>query len=225
MHAVYLCRPGDNEELRYSLRSLRNVADIDHVWIFGDAPEWCTADVVRVAPKGNKFDIVHGNLLAALDHPEVAEDFVLFNDDMYVMHPIPTTPTLNRGTVQDVLDEYATMGIRSHYTRSMEKTRDRLERAGYTDLLSFELHTPMPSTKTAMREAMRLRSFNRWNTRTAHGAVAGTRGDYSTDVKVYRPRDPIPAGPFLSTSDLSIRWITPLLADTFPEPSQYEKTN
>lgn len=41
MDILYLCRPGENLELRYSLRSLRNVPH-GRVWIFGDCPDWVT---------------------------------------------------------------------------------------------------------------------------------------------------------------------------------------
>ena len=225
MDVVYLCRPGSNEELRFSLRSLRNLGDADRVWIFGDAPRWVTdqATVVRMPRRGSKFDICLRNLTAACEHPEVSDPFVLMNDDFYIIKPIPTVPVLHRGTVYDVLAEYEDKGISSTYTDSMLATVQTLEDAGYTDVLSFELHTPLPVTKAGMLEAIRLRSIDRWNNRTAYGAVAGITGDYSQDVKLYTPDDPMPSGPFASTSDLSIGWHRQTLADMFPSPSIYEK--
>src|SRR5689334_17073738 len=86
MNVIYPVRPGPNEELRYSLRSLANLGDGEHeVWIVGSKPRWlrgvhfiegntCGSD-----RRGNST----GNLLRACDH--IPEHVVQMDDDMYVM--------------------------------------------------------------------------------------------------------------------------------------------
>lgn len=225
MDIVYICRPGDNVELLYSLRSLRNLADTEQVWIFGDCPNWVnrdTVNVVNVERAGTKFDIGLRNMQAACDQPHVSEHFILMNDDFYITEPVDTIPALHRGPVRGVIDEYKAMGIESSYTRSMADTLATLEDVGYKDVLSYELHTPMLMTKAGLNQAIRIRTIDRWNVRTAYGAMTNLGGTKHRDVKVYRRTDPIPRGPFLSTSDQSIRWVKDHLNRLFPTPSPYE---
>ena len=90
---VYLCRSGENEELRYSLRSLKNVPH-GQVWIFGGAPSWISDRVNFVGvPQTDfnfrdawktKFENTRRNLYTATQQPEVSEHFLLMNDDFYV---------------------------------------------------------------------------------------------------------------------------------------------
>jgi hypothetical protein len=102
MDIVYIYRHSrdDGRELRYSLRSLSNVPH-GKVFIIGDKPKW-TKGIVHVPasdPHGLKaLNALHKITVACRD-PRVSEDFVLMNDDFYVLKPIPGIPTLHRGTI------------------------------------------------------------------------------------------------------------------------------
>lgn len=223
MDVVYLCRPGENEELRYSLRSLVNMPH-DQVWIFGGAPDWVRGLRWYQLPQwGTKHETTLRNLTVAIDHPEVSDPFILMNDDFYIMRRGGIPPVANRGTVRQVLTEYRDRRIESVYTRGMQATLDRLEQHGYRDPLSFELHMPLVVYKQKMREALDLLvGLDVPHKRTAYGAVAGLRGRKLADVKVYRAGEPIPTGRFLSSQDDSFHLLSPTLHATFPEPSRYE---
>src|SRR5690606_14471818 len=107
MDAVYLCRQGDTEELRMSLRSLENYRNLDQVWIFGGCPEWVTnVNHVATPQDGNKHRNTNWAMRAACQHPDVSNPFVYMNDDFYLMEPMNHIPTLNRGRVRDVIDWY-----------------------------------------------------------------------------------------------------------------------
>lgn len=215
-----------NEELRYVLRSLSNLPH-RRVHIFGFAPRWVNRDTVNVVERrhqANKFEIVLGHVRAACMSTAVSDDFVLFNDDMYVMRPIDEIPVLNAGPVPDVVAYYRARGNNSTWVRSMESTNTRLEQLGYRDVLSFENHTPLPVNSRAMLAAIGLRNCHRWNDRTAYGAVAGLVGDYSPDVKIYTPTDPIPDSPLLSTADVALDGpVLERFQTTFPDPCRYER--
>ncbi|WP_336642314.1 hypothetical protein [Microbacterium sp. MMO-56] len=219
-------RPGPNEELRFALRSLINVPH-RQVHIVGAAPSWVDRSAVRVFPQPRatqKSDTVAGHLLAACADPEISDPFILFNDDFYVTEPIPAVPALNRGLVVDVLTEFHDRGAASGYVASMVDTRRRLLEHFGVEPLSFELHLPIVVDKGLMEAAIALgEGVQRWHRRTAYGAVAGITGERADDVKVTRPSDRIPAGPFLSTSDASFRWVRPMLRRIFPTPGPYER--
>jgi len=219
-------RPGLNEELRFTLRSLVNVPH-GQVHIYGYAPPWVDDTRVRVVrlPKlATKGLTVGRNIRAACEDPEVPARFLLFNDDFYITRPIPRVPVLNWGRVRDVVTRLNGKGIRNRATRAMTATADRLEELGYESPWSFELHVPMMIRGRTMLRALDLGAdvpgFNR---RTAYGAVAGLRGRTITDVKIYRATDPVPDGPFLSTHDGTFRYMRPMLRQLFPKRGPYER--
>jgi len=217
-------RPGDtNPELRYTLRSLANVPH-GAVHVVGYAPRWVSrqsVNVIPVEPRG--AGTVVANMAAAVRSADVADSFLLFNDDFYVTRPIPGVPVLNRGRVNAVISRMRAANGVNAYVRGVIATRDHLAKLGYSDPWSFELHVPMLMRRSILRVALAMAVFPRFNWRTAYGALAGLSGTTIPDVKVYRPTDPIPAGPFLYTSDRSFRHFAEHVADLFPEPCEYEK--
>lgn len=220
---VYVVRPGEvNPELRYSLRSLVNVAH-GTVWMAGHKPHWVAGSVrhIPVAPRTPKAESSNANLRAACAHPDVAEDFLLFNDDFFIVEPIGSVPMLHSGPLAD---HVKSMG--GGYRRAAEGTRRLLAAWGHHDPLSYELHVPMPLVKPAMAELLEW-AKGTWclHHRTAYGNVIGVGGCQVDDVKVYKRQDVLfPSGPFVSTHDRS--WtgrVGAWLRDRFPDPSPYER--
>jgi hypothetical protein len=196
---VYVCRPGPNEELRYSLRSLANLPH-GKVWIFGAAPEWVTdVEVVRVPREPGAHATTKANLKAACLHPEVSEQFVYFNDDFYVMAPQDSMPIMHRGTVEAVIKS----GMSRSYTRAMKATRDLLIEKGIAEPLCYELHAPTLVTKSGMLEALSLVTYPMVQERTLYGNLAHIGGDPARNFKVYHGDYGWQAWPFLSSNDSS----------------------
>lgn len=221
---VYLCRPGENIELRYSLRSLKNVPH-GRVWIFGDAPDWInpkTVTLIRTPNQGTKFAITQRSLATACRDTRVSDPFVMFYDDCYVTAPTKHIPLLNRGTVLEVVTQYRKRGINSAYVDSMIAADTQLRTLGYDNPLSFELHTPFPVRKELMLKVLKMKNRDRYQWRTIYGNLLGEPSEQRTDVKVYHYGQLLPAGPFLSTSDTSVHFYTAYLNRKFPTPSPYE---
>jgi hypothetical protein len=222
---VYLCREGENEELRYSLRSLRNLPH-DRVWIFGGAPEWLGgAELVSVDQHATKYRVTTAARRAACLHPGVSDPFVLMNDDFFIMEPVAEVPALCRGLVDDVVADYAARIEPSPYLDGMLETRDLLRRLGYEHPLSYELHVPLPVHKAAMLRALDVGAeagIAVLHKRTLYGNLAGLGGSAIADVKLCRRRQQIPAGPWLSTLDATFADVLPALALRFPRPSPFE---
>jgi len=217
---VYLCRPGANEELRFSLRSLAKIAGIDQVWVFGGMPDWVRGVRWFQMPMfRTKHQTTNNNLRMACEHPEVSDPFILMNDDFYVMRSAKSLPVHNRGTVRDVIARYEAQGIRSDHVDGMRRTLAALEHQGYEDPLSFELHTPFVVHKDVM---LRTLEFGPYQRRTVYGALAGLRGRRILDPKVSRVGAPIPQGTFLSTMDETFEYVRPTLEARFPNPSRHE---
>jgi hypothetical protein len=225
MDIVYVVRDGDeNEELRFSLRSLVNLPH-DQVWIVGHKPSWVTGvEHLPTFQAGTKYENSTQNLLAACDHPDVADEFALMNDDIYVVKPLKAVPVFHRGPVAELVAYYRRK--QGPYLEGMQATAGLLAGWGFSDPLSYELHMPLPVVKAAMADVLR-RGIGHTpvlHKRTLYGNVMGIGGELTQDCKIRRPLDASQAitGPFLSTKDSTFRYARRRLERMFPFPSPYE---
>lgn len=223
---VYVVKPGDrNEQLRYSLRSLVHVPH-RRVWIAGYCPRWVRGvGCIPVAPQHTKYASSTANLRAAASNPQVAEDFLYFNDDFFAMFPVKSVPVLHRGPVNRVEAYYATRG-RGLYLRGLRETRDLLVELGHPAPLSYELHVPMPMTKSRVREMLEVGGhLPVLHKRTLYGNLYGLGGDQVPDPKVLTrsPRFPRDAT-FLSTmpDTFAHGQVGAHIRASFPVPGPYE---
>lgn len=220
---VIPCRPGANEELRYALRSLKNLPH-RNVWIIGGLPDWVRGVRWFEYPRSTtKYETVSGHIYRACKHPEVSDPFILMNDDFYIMKPVQAPPAWHRGTIREAIKEFEAKGIQSTYLKGMRDTLRTLESAGYEDPKSYELHVPM-----LMRKDHRLAAANMgighdvFHYRSAYGAIAELKTRKHGDVKIYQRNQKIPTGAFLSSSDDTFEYLRPILEAAFPDPSPYE---
>lgn len=227
MDVVYINRPGDdNEELRYSLRSLANIPH-ERVFLFGDAPVWIrNAEVVKLPRATDKQVSALNNLIAACQHPEVSDPFLLMNDDFYIMVPMDRVPILNMGPLPRVISEHRAT---SAYTKAMQATYDRLLTLvdSPMGLVSYELHIPMEIEKTGMLMALSLgQGIHGLHNRTMYGNLEGLISTEAKDMKVYRgdTRKTYPEWPLLSTSDRTFKYHPAgrYVRESFPNPCSYE---
>lgn len=215
MDAVYTCRSGPNEELRYSLRSLVNLEGVDRVWVVGQAPDWYTGPFVHVPPMLNKYDTVRNNLWHLLD-TDISEQFVLMNDDFFVTAKTPPL-SLVEGLLSHRLQRFEKSQPGSRYTEELQKTHKFLmKQVGYP--LSFELHTPMVMHKEGLRQVLRMPGL--W--RSLYGNLYVQQWELSDDVKLYGGDPWYPHMPFLSTTDGAFRLHREKFELMFSTPSRFE---
>lgn len=228
MDVVYVVGPGDdNEELRYSLRSLANL-DHDRVWIAGHCPPWVTG--VGQISTVQRYSTA--NLLAAAVHPEVSESFVYMNDDFFVMQPVDEVPMLHRGLVVDVIADYRASGLTRGYVNGMVATGEFLERLGFRAALSYELHLPMVLDKARFAEVVTLPhrhgvQIRALHKRTLYGNFCELGGTRTADVKVcdaWPDAWSSPDQPFVSTSAEAWRQIGHAIRGRFPDRCAYERS-
>lgn len=218
---VYLCREGENEELRYSLRSLVN---LEHrgVHVVGGVPRWYSGPRIAVRPAGDKHVATDRALRAAVESDAVSDPFVLFNDDFYVMHPGGPVEPRHRGPIRDLVVRLeGELGQRSRWTAGMLRTAMLLEDLNLSTL-SYELHLPILVHKEPMLRTLELTAMYGGQKRSVYGNLAGLGGALSDDVKVYRAGMPLPVGRWLSTSDFGFQHVQGLLMTRFDRPSEWE---
>lgn len=236
MDVVYICRDGDdNEELRYSLRSLANLDSVRQVWVFGGAPSWLRHTEVRhvpVAQTARKHENTWANWTAIAGFREIC-DFIYMNDDMYILTPTDRIPVGHAGPIAPWIDT-ANVATQTRMANTLTALRANRSLRDDATFLAYELHIPMVINRHLMREAMVY--GNNWLSRhgshtvplckrSLYGNIAGIGGVRMADVKLRHKEDRIPPGArFASTLDGSFKYglVGRQLRARFDRPSPYE---
>ena len=194
-----------NEELRISLRSVAKNMPHRRVWIFGGHPKGIVPDVyIKVNQRGKtKWDRVHTMFRMACENKELTDDFIMFNDDFFVMQPTDHLGISYRCGLEDHIKilEGKFNNKPSEYTRLLRHSLAELEQLGLPTL-SYEIHTPFLFNKQQL-----LRMLNEhpdWrSTRTMYGNFYNIGGEKSKDVKIFSSKTELDYKNlrFLSTDD------------------------
>lgn len=207
MDIVYFVREGDeNEELKYSLRSLSNLPH-NTVHIVGYKPSWVqNVNHIDIAQdKGGKNLNTTNNMLMAAKNEAVSEDFILMNDDFFIMKPLSELPRYNRGEIEDVAKYYKQYD--SWYYRGMLDTREYMEKLGIKTSLSYELHIPMMFNKQNVTDMFEQYYSDQppvsvLHKRSLYGNMFNYGGETIEDVKIYTKNGQFDIkSTFLSTQD------------------------
>ncbi len=222
---VYVCADGENPELRYSLRSLKNV-EHRKVFIFGGAPVW--ADVIhRYRPQeSTPYASTRAHIKAACLDPEVSNPFMLWNDDFYAMRRDKNEKHFHRGPLSEMVDAHT--HVKTPWANGLRETASFLATVeGISDPVSYDLHLPILVYKADMLEALHIAEqlkSDAVHLRTIYGNLTELGGEQIEDPKLIRRSDPFPKGRWLSSSDDTFRsTVEPVLRYLFPSPCKYEK--
>ena len=229
----YVVREGDdNEELRYSLRSLRNLPH-GQVFIAGYKPSWVQNVVHLPVAQGNfKHANSGGNLLVACRDKRLSDDFGLMNDDFFIMSPIGRVPNLRRlKPMKHYLEMYENLNSESHFLLTMKRATEVLEFYGIKKLDNYDLHMPMMINKTrflALYDKVQVDfpGYGLPHRRSLYGNYLQLGGQRVRDAKVLNDQiDFRLVKPFLSTIARSFAdgEVGRYIRDSFPEKSGYEK--
>lgn len=226
MDIVYICRKGDNEELRYSLRSIEKNFPGHNVWVVGYKPDWYTGPFISVPDTSTKFNNIRLALNEVCKHPEVSEDFIFMNDDFFLIKPIKEWKNYNGGLLSDKIVKYRQINSTSTYAVIMKRTLDQLRRMGIRKPIDYDIHVPMIFNKTKLLDI----SYLQFQPRSLYGNIYQIASETITDVKRYASDSymsqlsyTLNEYPFISTEDKSFDVVKEqVLANMFPKPSKYE---
>jgi hypothetical protein len=228
---VYFVREGEeNEELRYSLRSLKNLPH-RKVHIVGYKPSWVKnvnhVDVTQDRG-GKNLNTTYNMEMAAYEY-NISEDFILMNDDFFIMKPLSELPRLHRGLVTELEKYYEQFD--SQYYIGMRDTRKYMEQLGFENPYSYELHIPMMFNKNNVMDMLTKYyqdqpSVAVLHKRSLYGNMFDYGGEETKDVKVYTLNGQFDKNStFLSTQDNI--WqdseVGVFIRNKFPEKCEYEK--
>lgn len=225
--AVYILKADASpEELRYSLRSIVENMKFRKVWFYCGKPKGIEPDehVPMIQTGKPKWEKARSSLKAICENNDITEQFILFNDDFYVLKPIEEIAHYHRGLIQDHVKaiEVKRGGRSSAYSMQLKRCDDQLHRAGLTTL-DYALHIPMLVDRATMFEALEMFP-NCPMFRSIYGNYAGIRGRFRKDVKILDAATEVnPQTDFLSSNESSFRGeVGKFLRERFPDPCRYE---
>jgi hypothetical protein len=233
MDIVYLLKESkENEELRYSLRSLKNMPH-DKVFFVGGMPDFVNLDKVFHIPTlqdANRYKNTATGMLTACMCSKISDDFILMNDDFFIMTPIKDVKkefNLHRGLLDDMILYYSNeFPFKDEYLSGLRETRELLRRLKIHGPLSYELHIPMVINKRDMVETFLIPGFMDMKApmfRSLYGNLHLKDSQYTHDVKMDALHLELPDNPtFLSTSDSYFKTIKVFMNAIFPDKSEYE---
>lgn len=234
MDLVYILGTGSvwqNNELRYSLRSVeKNVLDLGKVFIVGEYPEWLQKAIHIPCPDTyiTKWKNAYVKVSKACECPEISREFLLMNDDFFILHPIIAK--------NYPFYFFTTIGPKKSLKRAVFQTTPRITsdflRRPAESFLNFSVHRPVRIDKKLYLDMpkpdMRMvgfspRSFycnfyrvNGLNCKEGNLTPLSSEKDFErlskgrTDVSVFS---------HTAKSGVFQQWIN----DKFPFPSSFEK--
>jgi hypothetical protein len=219
MHFLYILGRGsqwEDNELRFSLRSISKNCPVSGVTLVGHCPKWVTGvewvPVQNIA--GDKIARVARQTISGL--PYCPEELVLMNDDVYVMEPTPELELYHQGPL---IDQYK-FGLQEVpeglFTAARGKTLDVLQEYGQIPY-DYDLHVPMPVLRSGMFTIAALWPiWEGFQFRTLYGNYWGRQGERMNDVKDVWGKK------FFSTESIVSEDYKAKLAAAFPDPSPFE---
>jgi hypothetical protein len=225
---VYICRAGDNEELRYSIRSVIKYFPNAKIWVVGEPPEWYDGDYIKIKQDGSKYANAFKNMRSIISSSKIPEEFVMMNDDFYIIKDPKAIEYFYEGTLQEKHDNYFDAYQNSTYTSKIGDTLFKLKKLGYSNPLSYELHVPFPVEKWKLARAIKHDGLL-W--RSIYGNMFDVGGTLMNDVKVYstskmnfKKNNSDNDSCYMSTDDTSFLSVyATKLSKMFPKKTIYEK--
>ena len=221
---VYFVKESDvNEELRYSLRSLKNFHH-RKVWIYGYCPKDIKPDkyVQVYQHEENKWRNVRKMITMCANNAHITDNFWLFNDDFFIMKKV-TKPEIYYHNnlykrVVDIENKYQRF---TPYSLILRDCCKELESLGL-ETKDFEMHTPFLVNK---KKALELNNISyEYGFRTIYGNYFKVKAIEHKDVKIISSSKEYKDGQYLSTDDHSfLGAVGKQIKAKFPDKCKYER--
>jgi hypothetical protein len=217
-----------NEEFRYSLRSVvKNVKNYNKIITVGGMVDGIEPDISIniIQPGHTKYDKVNTMLKEICLNPLISENFVLMNDDFFIMDTLDLDkykPNY-RCSLEDYMQIIVDAKAPSIYTMRLAKTTGALNALGL-GTKCYELHIPMLFNKHKLLEVFGV--FTGFNgIRSLYGNYFKIGGQKINDCKIFTTSDDfVKNTKYLSTTDKSFRVgaVGEYIRSKFPDPSKFE---
>lgn len=232
-------KQNNSEELRYSLRSLKNIPH-RRVFIVGEKPDWVMNVVYIPVPQNmTKYENVRKNIISAISDSRLGDNFILMNDDIFIMKKIDKLPCMNFGLMDDVIRLYECRYPEgSCYIDRLKLHNQIIKNSGVKNPICYELHTPMLFNKHKMLDMYRtVDNIDVELPRSCYGNLYDIGGACCGDVKIFLepkhnpplynsdPKKYLDGQSFVSATGGAFKNGYPgsYIRDKFPKKSIYER--
>lgn len=212
-----------NEELRYSLRSLKNFPH-GKIWFYGGCPDGLKPDhhIKVEQDQPTKWANIFKMFKLACKNNNISKDFLLFNDDFFVMKKIKTPVNYYEG---DLYKRVVTLEDKHNgitpYSQQLRYTLQELESMGCTTI-NYAVHTPMLINREKGLELANI--IDGPMIRCAYGNYFKIGGKDHSDFKIDSVTKKYRNECYLSTNDKSFAHgiVGEQIRKLFPDKCEYE---
>lgn len=228
MDYIYTCRPGDNEELRYSIRSVVKNLPEGRIWLVGYKPDWYVGDHILVENEKNKFYSINKCWITIQENKDISDNFILMNDDFYIINKLDRVSPMHGGPLSEKIKRYTEQHGANKYSQILSGANKYLFHKGIKSPLDYDIHVPMPINKNNITDEV----VSGLAPRSLYGNLNNIGGEFIDDVKVYSNLDNIVYSfnyrenktNFISSVDGSFQEVyNNILKDMFKTKTHYEK--
>lgn len=153
MDILLYARGGENEELRYAVRTWCENLKFDKLFaVGGPFPRWFKPDVLIENPATlPTMAQCYDNLIKGLSHPDLSANLLVMMDDVFILDYVGKwTTNLDRGTLDS---QYKRLKNNGPYAQLIHNT-DVLLCDEMDDPLSYESHAPFLCEKSTLLETL-----------------------------------------------------------------------
>lgn len=235
MDLVYTLGPGsnwDNNEIRYSLRSVEKYLNIDRVFIIGEACEFLK-DVTYIpliqqtrSAHQKQFNI-YVKIVKACYAADISENFIHIDDDHFFLRPVKEINYYHCGNLYKSWD----FNPMPSYRQTLMNTYNELIRRGLPTL-DFNIHCPIVYNKKLFLEKVCKFPWNMYHGFTLQSLYCNSlkiEGQCGVDCKVRTPyciddlREITAFKDLFSVGDDGLNdSMKNYLQELYPEPSRWE---
>lgn len=209
----------ENEELRYSLRSLQNLPNVRNVWIYGGKPNFLVDKYHKKSfdQNGSKWENSAKIFWEIINDDDITDDFYLMMDDVFIMQPVSKFINFSRTSMET--------SRHSIYYDEKRNVCNWLKKH-HKPIRDFDAHRPFLYNREKVKQL-----YPHYPNQTCFRSLYGNWYNIPTethpDCKVFSVgRYSPPSDDFcLSTTDRSFNkgQVGELIRRCFPTPSIYEK--
>lgn len=180
-----------NNEIRYSLRSIeKNLKiNIGRIYIVGFFPKFIQEkEVSNIDTQDwytHKLKNAIRKIKSACNNSHVSDDFMLMNDDFFIMKPVTEIKNWSKGSLAGSMARHNTKG--GYYYRAIKETKELLEGMGIKNPTDFEIHAPIIINKKRFRDIDAKLDLESKGLlfRSIYGNLAKLERTIVPDVKIY----------------------------------------
>lgn len=145
---VYILKQSDiNPDLKFSLRSVEKFCNYRKLWIVGYKPNWVkNVEYLPTVQVGNKWNNSMTNIIAACNCPSISENFVLMNDDFFILENIidwRKTFNLCLNSIDDEWKKYEKRDKPSRWQYGFLYAKEMLDQLQCEKRYNYEFHGPI----------------------------------------------------------------------------------